>query len=494
MRNLDCTAMIKSMTNNTLLALLISGLFIIGGCATTKEKNAENSPENRSLSSYFDYGDDEASASSRQNRQALEPLEVRAAPKVYQPKPVTFTAEDYHDLWDRIRAGYDLPSIQSKHIAEYERWYSSRPEYIERLIKRSTPYLYYITVQIEQRDMPMEIALLPAIESAYKPHAISSAKAVGLWQFIPATGRHYGLKQNWWYDGRKDIYASTNAALDYLEKLEADFDGDWSLALASYNAGEGTVSRAIKANKRAGKPANYTSLKLRDETKRYVPKLIALSNIIRNPEKYGLKLASVPNKPYFDVIRMNSQIELGVVADAANIPMKELEMLNPGFKRWATDPAGPHRLLVAASSAEVVADAIAGIPQKDRVRWAHYKVRKGDTLGAIARRHGITVSSLKKTNNLKSSRISINQDLLIPLSRNYRKSNIPQQTVTASTGKTATSAKSKQKPKVISVKNGDTLWSLSKRYKVTLNELVKWNKINTNDLLFSGQKLKIWRY
>ena len=488
--------MIKFVTNNSLPALLISGLFILGGCATTKGKNAENSPENRSLSSYFDYGGDKTTASSRNNRQASasETQEIRAAPREYQPKPVTYTAEDYHDLWDRIRAGYALPTIQSKHIAEYEKWYSSRPEYIERLIKRSTPYLYYITVQVEQRDMPMEIALLPAIESAYKPHAISSAKAVGLWQFIPATGRHYGLKQNWWYDGRKDVYASTNSALDYLEKLSGDFNGDWALALASYNAGEGTVSRAMKANERAGKPTNYTSLKLRSETRRYVPKLIALSNIIKDPEKYGLKISSVPNKPYFDVIRLNSQIELGVVADATNIPIKELEMLNPGFKRWATDPAGPHRLLVAASSSEAVADAIAGIPQKDRVRWAHYKVRKGDTLGAIARRHGITVSSLKKTNNLKSSRININQDLLIPISRDYRKSSNTQKAATASRKKTSTSSISKQKPRVISVRNGDTLWSLSKRYKVTLNELVKWNKIDTNDLLFSGQKLKIWRY
>lgn len=484
----------KSIINNTLPALLFAGLFILGGCATTNEKNAESNPENRTLSSYFDYGDDETAASTRQNRQASETRIAAAAPKEYHPKPVTYSAEDYYDLWDRIRAGFDLPTIQSKHIAEYEQWYSSRPEYIERLLKRSSPYLYYITVQVERRDMPMEIALLPAIESAYKPHAISSAKAVGLWQFIPATGRHYGLKQNWWYDGRKDVYAATNAALNYLEKLSNDFDGDWALALASYNAGEGTVSRAMKANKRAGKPTNYTSLKLPSETRRYVPKLIALSNIIKDPEKYGLKISRVPNKPYFDVIRLNSQIELGVVADATNIPISELEMLNPGFKRWATDPAGPHRLLVAASSAEAVADAIAGIPQKDRVRWAHYKVRKGDTLGAIARRHGITVSSLKKTNNLKSSRININQDLLIPLSRNYSRKSNSRKTVTASSKKTSTTSRSKQKPKVISIRNGDTLWSLSKRYKVTLNELVKWNKIDTNDLLFSGQKLKIWRY
>lgn len=483
-----------TLTTKINITLLVSVLYFLTGCATTKEISAENRSDNRSLSSYFDYGEEIPAESPSQNRQSS--YVANPAPREYQPKNVIYTNEDYNDLWDRIRAGYDLPAVNSKHVAEYERWYSSRPQYIERLINRAAPYLYYITTQVEQRNMPMEIALLPAIESAFKPHALSSAKAVGLWQFIPATGRHYGLKQNWWYDGRKDIYSSTKAALNYLEKLNADFDGDWLLALASYNAGEGTVSRAIMANQRKGKSTHYTNLKLRSETVRYVPKLIAFSNIIKNPEKYGLKIARVPNEPYFDVIRLNSQIELAVVADAANIPIKELELLNPGFKRWATDPAGPHHLLVAASTAEMVADAIAGIPQHKRVRWAHYKVRKGDTLSGIAVSHGISVASLKKTNKLESSRISINQDLLIPLSRSYRNAKSDIKSATASRNKrtNASSPSSKQAPKIISVRKGDTLWSLSRRYKVTLNELLKWNKINTNDLLFNGQKLKIWRY
>jgi membrane-bound lytic murein transglycosylase D len=476
--------------SHILIILLMSGLLFLGGCATTKEKSAQ-SDDNRSLSSYFNYGEEETveSPSSAQVHPARK--QSQAAPREYQPKEVNYSPADFNDLWDRIRAGYDLPSVNSKHIAVYERWYASRPEYINRLVKRATPYLYHITVQVEQRNMPMEIALLPAIESAYKPNAISSAKAVGIWQFIPSTGKHYGLKQNWWYDGRKDIYASTNSALNYLEKLHKDFDGDWSLALASYNAGEGTVSRAIKANKKAGKPSNYTALKLRSETQRYVPKLIALSNIIKNPEKYGLKIARVPNEPYFRVMHLSSQVELGVVADAANIQIEELEMLNPGIKRWATDPKGPHHLLVPAYSSEVVADALAGIPQHKRVRWAHYRVKKGDTLGVISKRHGITVASLKKTNNLRSSRIQINQDLLIPQGKSYRSATLKSSKKSSSRSR---SSASPQAPKIISVKKGDTLWSLSRRYKVTLNELTKWNKISSSDLLFKGQKLKIWRY
>lgn len=483
------------LTISKQIALLLCCMLVLAGCASSGTKEMQSKQAEPSLSDLFG-GSDDADESVPAPAPAPKSVITQiAAPTEYAPKDVAYTTADFADVWDRIRAGYALPEIESRHIAEYERWYSSRPEYIERLVKRATPYLYFIATQVESRDMPMEIALLPAIESAYKTNALSSAKALGLWQFIPATGRHYGLKQNWWYDGRKDIYSSTRSALDYLQKLHNDFDGDWALALASYNAGEGTVSRAIAKNQRAGKASNYTSLKLRNETRRYVPKLIAISNIIKDPEKYGLQIASIPNQPYFSVIRLSSQIDLGVVAEASNTPIKELEMLNPGFKRWATDPSGPHRLLVKASTSEMVADAIAGIPQHKRVRWAHYKVKNGDNLGYIARNHGVSVASLKKTNNLKSSRIRSGQDLLIPLSRSYRKGNRSKaKSIDESKSTTRASSTSQQTPKVISVRKGDTLWGLSRRYKVTLNELTKWNKISASDLLFSGQKLKIWRY
>jgi membrane-bound lytic murein transglycosylase D len=464
-------------------------LIFLGGCSSTKEKPQPSLAEEfRSLD-----GDETNYIVPSSRKPATRP---KSAPRHYMPKEVVFTQPDFDDLWDRIRAGYALPPMQSKHVTEYENWFASRPEYMARLVQRASPFLYHITAQVEQRDMPMEIALLPAIESAFKTNAISHAKAVGLWQFIPATGRHYGLKQNWWYDGRKDVYASTRAALDYLEKLNRDFDGDWFLALASYNAGEGTVSRAISKNRKQGKATDYQSLSLRSETRRYVPKLIAISNIIRNPEKYGLEIPAIENKPYFEIIYLNSQIDLGVIADSANIPVEDLEHLNPGFKRWATDPKGPHRILVKTTDAERVADAISGIPQHKRVRWAYYKVRKGDSLSVIARRHGVSVASLKKTNKLKSSRIRINQDLLIPLSSSKRTVNNSMLYPVPRTGTQKTSERTtkRDQPTVISVRKGDTLWSLSKRYKVSLNDLVKWNKINKNDLLFSGQKLKIWPY
>lgn len=459
-------------------ALLLAASTLLTGCATTagdKDRQQES-----------------ASHDSR-------PVTSTAPQKAYKPTPANqasdTTVEITGDVWDRIRAGYRLPKINSPYIADYEKYYSSRPEYIERMVKRATPYLYYITNQVEARGMPMEIALLPAIESAYKPHALSRSKAAGIWQFIPATGRHYGLKQNYWYDGRKDIVAATNAALTYLEKLNRDFKGDWALTLAAYNAGEGRVGREIKKNARKGKPINYTALKgLRLETRRYVPKLIAISNIVKNPEKYGLKVAPIPNQPYFSEIRLGSQIDINIVADSSGVPIEELKMLNPGFKRWATDPAGPHRLLVPVNEAVVVADAIAKIPQSQRMRWDYYTVRKGDSLNKIARKHHVSTASLRKSNKIKGNLIHPGQNLLIPVStssnkaRQYARSSKK----TASNARPVTPAVSGN-PVIVSVRKGDTLWSLSRRYNVSLNELARWNQIDVNDLLQMGQKIKIWR-
>ena len=461
-----------------LLALLLVASVLTSGCATTRESKSQ-----QQKATTADHRSSPTTPGISSNRQSgFKSNKSKAA----QPS---------NDVWDRIRAGYGLPDVRSPYIADYEKWYSSRPEYIERMVKRASPYLYYITNQVEARGMPMEIALLPAIESAYKPHALSRSKAAGIWQFIPSTGRHYGLKQNYWYDGRKDIVAATNAALNYLEKLNKDFKGDWALTLAAYNAGEGRVGREIKKNARRGKPINYTALTgLRLETRRYVPKLIAISNMIKNPQKYGLQVAVVPNQPYFSEIRLGSQIDLNIVADSSGVPIKELKMLNPGFKRWATDPAGPHRLLVPVDEAVVVADAIARIPQSQRMRWDYYTVRKGDSLNRIARKHHVSTASLRKSNKINGNLIHPGQNLLIPVSTSSNKARQYERTASkTTTRKTGTAANAASKPVTVSVRKGDTLWSLSRRYNVSLNELARWNQIDVNDLLHMGQKLKIWR-
>lgn len=454
-----------------LLALLVLTSALLSACATTSGEKGQQQTT--------------AMADSRGKDHSPEKRPPEPSPPTEAIRPPARP----DDVWDRIRADCRLPDLQNHYVAEYERWYADRPEYIARMVQRATPYLYYIANQVEARNMPMEIALLPAIESAYKPHALSRSHAAGIWQFVPATGRHYGLQQNFWYDGRKDIIAATNAALNYLEKLNRDFKGDWALTLAAYNAGEGRVGREIKKNASRGKPVDYTSLTgLRRETRRYVPKLIAMRNIIRNPQRYGLELVPIPNQPYFSIIRLNSQIDLNIVADASGVPVNELKMLNPGFKRWATAPSGPHRLLVPANEAIMVTDAIAGIPQNQRMRWDYYTVRKGDSLNRIARRHRITTASLRRANKIRGNLIHPGQNLLIPISTSSSSVKLAKK----SSSSNASTAPSAKKPLVVSVRKGDTLWSLSRRYKVTLNELARWNQINVTDLLQMGQKLKIW--
>ena len=251
------------------------------------------------------------------------------------PQTQTERAVHYSNVWDRIRAGLSLPTLNSPLIARHEQWFVNNPEFMDAMLGRSRLYLYHIVEEVEKRGMPMEIALLPAIESAYKPYAYSRAKASGLWQFIPSTGRLYGLHANWWYDGRRDVLASTQAALDYLEKLNSDFNGDWQLALASYNCGEGKVGRLLEANRRKGLPMTYSGLtnSLPRETQHYVPKLMAFVNIVSDPAKYGVQLPPIPNQPYFERVDAGSQIDLGVVARLTDLPVTELYQINPGHSR-----------------------------------------------------------------------------------------------------------------------------------------------------------------
>ncbi|MDH5591563.1 MAG: transglycosylase SLT domain-containing protein, partial [Gammaproteobacteria bacterium] len=250
------------------------------------------------------------------------------------------------DLWQRIRDGFAIsqPNLHADTQRQLQ-WFVNHPDYINRVVERARPYLHYIVDEIERRDMPLEIALLPVVESGFQPFAYSHGRAAGIWQFIPGTGRLYGLKQNWWYDGRRDIIESTRAALDYLQKLHNDFD-DWQLALAAYNCGEGTVGRAIRRNKKAGKGIDFWSLDLPKETSAYVPKLMAVSELIKHPEKYELTLSSIDNSPFLTVVDVGGQIDLALAAKLAEISVDEMYQLNPGFNHWATTPDGPHRLVI----------------------------------------------------------------------------------------------------------------------------------------------------
>jgi len=393
---------------------------------------------------------------------------------------------DYTDLWARIRAGFALPKLNSPLIAQHERWFVENVEFREAMLERAKLYLYYIVEEVEKRGMPMEIALLPAIESAYKPYAYSRARASGLWQFIPSTGKLYGLKSNWWYDGRRDVVAATRAALDYLQKLHNDFDGDWHLAIAAYNAGEGRIMRAIEYNRRKGRPTSFEHLtQLKPETKHYVPKLFAMVHLVADPAKFGITLAEIPNEPYFTTVHTDAQIDLGVVARLTGMEKDDLHHINAGYMRWATHPDGPHQLLVPVDKKEALLAGLSSLDDKDRVQWRHHEVRKGETLHGIARRYGVTVEAIKAAN--KVATLKVGQSLLLPISAHapITVANAPHATPVRGVPRNGQLV-------IHRVRAGETLWSLAKRYNVLVHQIAEWNVMRPNDVLRMGQKIKIW--
>lgn len=393
------------------------------------------------------------------------------------------------DLWQRIRQGYALPQTTLHANTEKQlAWFIRHPDYIDRFTERARPYLFYIVEQIEQRNMPMEIALLPVVESAFQPFAYSPGRAAGLWQFIPDTGKHYGMEQDWWYDGRRDVIESTRGALDYLQKLHNDF-GDWHLALAAYNSGEGTVAKAIKRNLKAGKDTGFWSLKLPKETSAYVPKLMAIAHLIDQPQRYQITLKTIENKAYFAVVDIEGQIDLALAAKLAGLKIEEIYRLNPGFNQWATAPDGPHRLLFPVEKEAVFQQALAKLPADERVQWARYEIKEGDYLGKIAQQYKTAIAVIKKTNDIKGSNIRAGKHLLIPVASGQP----ADYSLSASQRLTSHQNKpQKGRKNTYVVKNGDTWWDIAQLYKVSVKKLTAWNNKSPRDYLQPNQKLVVW--
>jgi membrane-bound lytic murein transglycosylase D len=398
-------------------------------------------------------------------------------------------AEDFDDLLERMRWGFGLPQVDEDSIADQLTWYRNHPAYLDRTLSRGRRYLHHIVEALEDRGMPRELALLPIVESGFDPFAYSRCRAAGLWQFIPSTGQLFGLDRSWWYEGRRDVLEATRAALDYLQELHDEFDGDWLLAVAAYNAGAPAVERAVARNQREGLPTDFFHLDLPRETRAYVPGLLAVSRVVAHPAAYGLELPAIPNQPYFARVEVGYQIDLAVLADRAGVSRDELLALNPGFNRWATAPDGPHRVLVPVAAEARFETALAGLSPGDRLRFAHHRVAKGDTLRGISRRYAVSIDVLRAVNRVRGNVVPLGQDLLIPLS--YRPTRLLPHEPTLQPATLAQASGARGSAWTYTVRRGDTLDDVSQRFRVSVADLVDWNRLSDADRLLPGQRLVI---
>jgi membrane-bound lytic murein transglycosylase D len=396
------------------------------------------------------------------------------------------TPAQYADLFDRMRAGFKLDDVERVAVEQQLNWFASHPDYLERAFGRAELYMYHIVTELEARGMPLEIALLPVVESAFEPYAYSRARASGLWQFIPDTGSRYGLKQDWWYDGRRDVVESTRAALDYLQSLHDEFNGDWLLAIAAYNCGEMNVERALDANRAKGKPLDFWSLKLPKETQAYVPKLLAMRRLVADPETYDISISPIPNQPYFARVETHGQIELKVAAEIAGVTDEELYELNPAFHRWATDPKGPHFLLLPVDGAQVFTQNVSQLSEDQRMHSQTYTVGRGDSVASVAKRFNTTVNVVREMNDLPTGALTLGSDLHVPSASIA----LPAKVLLAAS-RVDSPGRMSRRPHVHVVHRGDTMWSIARRTGVDVNKLAMMNGMQPGDPLRAGQRLRL---
>jgi membrane-bound lytic murein transglycosylase D len=400
------------------------------------------------------------------------------------------------DLWSHIRQGYqltnDIPSIGEKRIDGLINRYRKHPKDIYHQTEQASLYLHHIVTELEKNNMPTELALLPFVESRFDPFAYSSGRASGLWQFIPVTGNRFNMTQTWWHDERRDVIKSTQAAIDYFNYLHRYFDNDWLLAIAAYNAGEGTVRRAIKRNKKAGKATDYWSLPLPKQTQFYLPKLFAWARIVNTPKNYALALAPIANTPVFTAVDVQSQIDLATFSEISEMDIKKVYALNPAYNRWATDPQAPHKLLVPIEKADSIVASLQTYPVENRMQWQRYTVKPNDALSLIAKRFNTDTRSIKKANKLSSSRIRIGQTLVIP--KSSKQAPFYQKSAKQRLAFRQNKSKKENKTKIEHItQSGDTLWSIAKTHQVKTSAIAYWNNMSERDVLKNQQTLVIWQ-
>ena len=377
------------------------------------------------------------------------------------------------DLWDVIRENSNFQySAERLEIQKALKIYQNNQYLVDRLSKNGQRYLYHMVDETLKRDMPVELALLPFIESQFDPYAQSPAGASGIWQFILSTAREQGLKRNWWYDGRRDIIASTNSALNYLDSMYQKTN-DWLLTIASFNVGPARIQREVRKNKNQGKQTDFWSLKLPKETSKYLPRLLALLEVIKNPENYNVNFPFLPNRPYFRIIDIPSQVDLMQVANISGLSIEAVYELNPGFNQWATDPNGPVYLLLPIGIADRFEIRLNSMSEEELVKWDKYIVNKGDTLISISKKYMISQALLKEINNLDDDLIFENEELTVPRGPEWLKDYL-------------------NKPDIYFVSKGDTLWSIAKKYGVQVSDLIVWNDLSTERYLQINQQINIY--
>jgi membrane-bound lytic murein transglycosylase D len=439
------------------------------------------------------------------------------------------------DLWPRLREGFKLtPEVLPSAVIKQQALYLKNPRYLNTIFDRAKPYIFFVTEQLENAGLPLELALLPIVESSYDPLAYSPSHAVGLWQFIPSTGKSMGLHRDRWYEGRRDVIRSTEAAVKYLSYLNKRFDGDWLLALAAYNSGQGAVTKAIKNNRRRGKPSDFWSLKLPRETKNYVPRLLALADLVSDPQAHQLELPSIPNKAFFNRVELTSQIELNKVVEVTGVSESLFIKLNPAFRRSVTPPEGTYHILLPIGASQTLKSFLANNQPSAWTPYREYQVRSGDTLSHIAQRHQLSIELIKNTNGLQGDFLRIGQTLRIPssgeiaIATEFKSLQILRYTVVAGdtiseiaerfktstrtikrsnnltsntikVGQTllikapSTSAMPKELRKLsYRVRRGDSLYLIAEKFNLSITDITQWNNLQRDKYLQPGQRLTLY--
>ena len=393
------------------------------------------------------------------------------------------------DLWDRIRRGFAMPDLQHELVQDREQWYSTRPDYIQRMTERSSKYLFHIVEELERRGMPTELALLPYIESAFNPQAVSSAKAAGMWQFMPATGNYFDLKQNAFRDDRRDVLASTRAALDYLQKLHGMF-GDWHLALAAYNWGEGSVGRAIARNQKLGLGTSYTELSMPAETRLYVPKLQAVKNIVANPGAFTTELPLIENHPYFQSVEITHDIDVALVSTLAGIREEDFRALNPSFKRPVILAAGTPQVLLPWDNAKVFQRNLQARREGQYASWTVWSVPATMSVSDAAQQVGMSENDLRSLNSIPPRMlIKAGSALMVPRTTTTR------QVVSshlADNGQLSLTPEAVTRRTTVRAGRGETVATIARRYQLAAASIADWNDVRANAAFKLGQQVVVY--